>query len=122
MACCVAPASGISTLGCAIDAEAARRLDLKAPGMEFASEMIVRSAQDGLRIAEVPTTLKQDGRPPAIAPAHLALWLAPSALSSDVQPALAPGHCSAMFGQPISIVVLPGPVYVGALHLSPRPH
>lgn len=35
---------------------------LRARGMEFASEMIVRSALHGLSIAEAPTTLSPDGR------------------------------------------------------------
>jgi Glycosyl transferase family 2 len=37
-------------------------LDLTTTGMEFASEMVVRSAVSGLEIAEVPTTLRPDGR------------------------------------------------------------
>ena len=37
-------------------------LGLTTTGMEFASEMVVRSAIDGLTITEVPTTLKPDGR------------------------------------------------------------
>lgn len=37
-------------------------LGLQTTGMEFASEMVVRSALGGLRIAEVPTTLRPDGR------------------------------------------------------------
>ncbi|HEX4885978.1 MAG TPA: glycosyltransferase family 2 protein, partial [Casimicrobiaceae bacterium] len=44
------------------DREAIRRLDLVSPGMEFASEMIVKSELAGLRIGEVPTTLRPDGR------------------------------------------------------------
>ena len=40
-------------------------------GMEFASEMVVRSALAGLRIEEVPTTLKPDGRS---RPPHLKTW------------------------------------------------
>ena len=43
-------------------AEAIRALDLRTTGMEFASEMVVRSAIAGLRIEEVPTTLQPDGR------------------------------------------------------------
>ena len=39
-----------------------RELDLHAPGMEFATEMIVMAELNGLRITEVPTTLKKDGR------------------------------------------------------------
>jgi glycosyltransferase involved in cell wall biosynthesis len=47
------------------------RLDLVTPGMEFASEMIVKSLQAQLRIAEVPTTLVKDGRN---RPPHLNTW------------------------------------------------
>jgi len=38
------------------------QVGLRAQGMEFASEMIVRSALNGLSIAEAPTTLSPDGR------------------------------------------------------------
>lgn len=34
--------------------ESAERLDLRAPGMEFASEMILKAVRHGLRITEVP--------------------------------------------------------------------
>jgi glycosyltransferase involved in cell wall biosynthesis len=37
-------------------------LNLRTTGMEFASEMLVKATLGGLRVAEVPTTLKQDGR------------------------------------------------------------
>jgi hypothetical protein len=47
------------------------RLQLVTPGMEFASEMIVKSLQAGLRISEVPTTLAKDGRD---RPPHLNTW------------------------------------------------
>ena len=42
--------------------EAILALGLKSPGMEFASEMVVKAALGGLEIAETPTTLKPDGR------------------------------------------------------------
>lgn len=48
-----------------------RSLNLKTPGMEFASEMVVKSAIAGLRIEEVPTTLSKDGRS---RPPHLRTW------------------------------------------------
>jgi len=48
-----------------------RGLNLVTPGMEFASEMVVKSALAGLRIEEVPTTLKPDGRS---RPPHLRTW------------------------------------------------
>jgi Glycosyl transferase family 2 len=37
-------------------------LELRSPGMEFASEMVVKAAIAHLRIVEVPTTLSKDGR------------------------------------------------------------
>jgi len=46
-------------------------LHLRTSGMEFASEMVVKSTLDGLRVSEVPTTLKKDGRS---RPPHLRSW------------------------------------------------
>lgn len=51
--------------------DAVRRLGLITPGMEFASEMIAKAALSGLRIEEVPTTLKPDQRG---RPSHLRTW------------------------------------------------
>jgi glycosyltransferase involved in cell wall biosynthesis len=51
--------------------EAMLGLNLVTPGMEFASEMIVKSLQAQLRISEVPTTLVKDGRD---RPPHLNTW------------------------------------------------
>jgi glycosyltransferase involved in cell wall biosynthesis len=48
-----------------------RALNLSTPGMEFASEMVVKSAIAGLRVEEVPTTLQKDGRS---RPPHLRTW------------------------------------------------
>lgn len=42
--------------------ESIQNLNLKAPGMEFASEMVVLASLNGLKITEVPTTLVPDGR------------------------------------------------------------
>jgi glycosyltransferase involved in cell wall biosynthesis len=46
-------------------------LNLRTTGMEFASELVVRSALAGYNIEEVPTTLKPDGRSRA---PHLRTW------------------------------------------------
>lgn len=46
-------------------------LGLRSAGMEFASEMVVQASLRGLRIAEVPTTLRPDGRSRA---PHLRTW------------------------------------------------
>lgn len=51
--------------------EAVQRLGLVSPGMEFASEMIAKAALARLRIEEVPTTLRPDGRG---RPPHLRTW------------------------------------------------
>lgn len=53
------------------DRERIVALGLVTPGMEFASEMVVKSALAGYRIAEVPTTLRPDGRS---RPPHLRTW------------------------------------------------
>ncbi|WP_431472848.1 glycosyltransferase family 2 protein [Luteimonas dalianensis] len=51
--------------------QAITHLDLSTPGMEFASEMVVKSALHKLKIAEVPVTLSPDGRS---RPPHLRTW------------------------------------------------
>jgi glycosyltransferase involved in cell wall biosynthesis len=54
-----------------VDRAAALQLGLHAPGMEFASEMIVKATLAGWRVAEVPTVLSPDGRSRA---PHLRSW------------------------------------------------
>jgi hypothetical protein len=51
--------------------EAIARMDLRTTGMELASEMVVKAALFGLRIGEVPVTLRPDGR---ARPPHLRTW------------------------------------------------
>ncbi len=51
--------------------DAVLALDLRASGMEFASEMVVKASIGKLVIAEVPTTLVPDGRS---RPPHLRTW------------------------------------------------
>ncbi len=46
----------------AFDREKINDLKLKSTGMEFASEMVLRTAQAKLRIKEIPITLHPDGR------------------------------------------------------------
>ena len=46
-------------------------LHLQTTGMEFASEVVVKSTLGGLRVSEVPTTLHKDGRS---RPPHLRSW------------------------------------------------
>ena len=42
--------------------EAILSLDLQTTGMEYASEMIVKAGLKGLKVTEVPTRLRKDGR------------------------------------------------------------
>ena len=49
----------------AFSADAYRKLNLKCGGMEFASEMIIKAAEQKLRIAEVPITYSARGGTPS---------------------------------------------------------
>lgn len=55
----------------AFQTHSVRNLNLKSTGMEFASEMVVKASINGLKITEVPTTLRPDGRSRA---PHLRTW------------------------------------------------
>lgn len=64
----------ISDFHCGIRAfrrDAVKELGLRTTGMEFASEMVVKASLFGLRIAEIPVTLRPDGRS---RPPHLRTW------------------------------------------------
>jgi glycosyltransferase involved in cell wall biosynthesis len=67
-------ASPVGDFHCGIRAfrkEAALALNLRATGMEFASELIIKASLARLAIAEIPTTLRADGRQ---RPPHLRPW------------------------------------------------
>lgn len=55
----------------AFSAEAYRKMDLRTTGMELASEIVIKSELFGLRVEEVPTVLRKDGRD---RPPHLRPW------------------------------------------------
>ena len=90
-------------------------LNLNTPGMEFASEMVVRAALDGYRITEVPTTLAPDGRS---RPPHLRTWrdgwrhLRFMLLFSPRWLFLYPGIAILALGTILTFTLLPGPVSV----------
>ncbi|MGH8673146.1 MAG: glycosyltransferase family 2 protein, partial [Burkholderiales bacterium] len=66
--------TGVGDFHCGLrgfDREHILSLGLRTPGMEFASELVVKAALTGWRIAEVPTTLSPDGRG---RPSHLRSW------------------------------------------------
>lgn len=93
--------------------DAIRGLRLQATGMEFAYEMIVRSALEGLKIVEVPTTLSKDGRS---RPPHLRTWrdgwrtLRFLLMYSPRWLFLYPGLALIGFGVVAATALMPGPV------------
>jgi hypothetical protein len=96
-------------------------LGLRAPGMEFASEMIVRAALSGLSIAEVPTTLAPAGRS---RPPHLRTWrdgwrhLRFLLMLSPRWLFLYPGLVLFAVGAIAQAAILTGPVAVGRVVLD----
>lgn len=93
-------------------------LDLRTTGMEFASEMVVKSSLHDLRITEVPTILQPDGRS---RPPHLRSWsdgwrhLRFLLLYSPRWLFLYPGILLIAFGLIAGALLLQGPVFVGSI-------
>ena len=46
----------------ALTKDAYRRMKVSAPGMEFASEMVIKASLANMRIVDIPITLRRDGR------------------------------------------------------------
>jgi Glycosyl transferase family 2 len=94
-----------------------RNLELKTTGMEFASEMVVRASLAGLRIAEVPTTLKKDGRSRL---PHLRTWrdgwrhLRFLLLHSPRWTFVYPGIALILIGALGAAMLAPGPLHITA--------
>jgi len=92
-------------------------LNLRTTGMEFASEMVVKSSLAGLRMTEVPTTLSPDGRS---RPPHLRSWrdgwrhLRFLLLYSPRWLFFYPGLAALLVGLVLSAALLPGPLVIGA--------
>jgi glycosyltransferase involved in cell wall biosynthesis len=66
--------TGIGDFHCGLRAfsvKAYQRMDLRTTGMELASEIVIKSVLFGLRVEEVPTVLRKDGRD---RPPHLRPW------------------------------------------------
>jgi glycosyltransferase involved in cell wall biosynthesis len=91
-------------------------LNLRTTGMEFASEMVVKSSLAGLRMTEVPTTLSPDGRS---RPPHLRSWrdgwrhLRFLLLYSPRWLFFYPGILTLIAGLVASAALLPGPLTLG---------
>lgn len=113
--------SGIGDFHCGlrgVDREAVLQLGLRAPGMEFASEMIVKATLAGWRIAEVPTVLSPDGRSRA---PHLRTWrdgwrhLRFLLMMSPRWLMLYPGTSLIGIGVAAELAILHGPIVVGGV-------
>lgn len=100
----------------AFEREAYDRLRLSSPGMEFASEMVLRAALAGYRMTEVPTSLRRDGRSRR---PHLRTWrdgwrhLRFMLLFSPRWLFLAPGLLLVALGSGAVLALIPGPVRIG---------
>ena len=101
--------------------DAYEQMRLRATGMEFASEMVIKASLKRMKIAEVPVTLRPDGRS---RPPHLRTWrdgwrhLRFMLLFSPRWLFLYPGLALFAFGILLSLVLLPGPLYLGSLRLD----
>lgn len=96
-------------------------LNLTTPGMEFASEMVVRASLARYRIEEVPTRLRPDGR---TRPPHLRTWrdgwrhLRFLLFYSPRWLFLYPGFALLGFGVLLSGLLFPGPLTVAGVTLD----
>ncbi len=101
--------------------DAYERMRLRATGMEFASEMVIKASLKGMRIAEVPVTLRPDGRS---RPPHLRTWrdgwrhLRFMLLFSPRWLFLYPGLALFAVGILLSAILLGGPLRIGGVRLD----
>lgn len=97
------------------------RMQLKTTGMEFASEMVIKSTLRGLKIAEVPITLYKDGRS---RPPHLRSWrdgwrhLRFMLLFSPRWLFLWPGLVLLVIGLGLFVPLTLGPVQIGKVQFN----
>lgn len=93
-----------------------QKLDLHTTGMEFASELVIKSSLNKFKITEVPTTLSKDGRD---RPPHLRTWrdgwrhLRFMLLYSPNWLFFYPGIMLFILGVIIGSIIVTGPVKVG---------
>ncbi|MFC5195295.1 glycosyltransferase family 2 protein [Bizionia hallyeonensis] len=101
--------------------EAYLKMNLKTTGMEFASEMIVKSKLNNLSMVEVPTKLHQDGR---TRPPHLNTWrdgwrhLRFLLLYSPTWLFLIPGITLMVLGFCVSVLLIIQPVIIKHIMLD----
>jgi glycosyltransferase involved in cell wall biosynthesis len=116
--------SGVHDFHCGMRAfsrDAIARLDLRTTGMEFASEMVIKAVIGGLRIEEVPVTLRRDGRSRA---PHLRSWrdgwrhLRFMLLFSPRWLFLVPGLLLVVLGAVVGLRLWLGPIRIGRVNFD----
>jgi glycosyltransferase involved in cell wall biosynthesis len=101
--------------------DAYEQMRLRATGMEFASEMVIKASLKRMKIAEVPVTLSPDGRS---RPPHLRTWrdgwrhLRFMLLFSPRWLFLYPGLALFVVSMAIGAWLETGPVYVGQVRFD----
>jgi glycosyltransferase involved in cell wall biosynthesis len=101
--------------------DAYERMRLRATGMEFASEMVIKASLKGMRISEVPVVLRPDGRS---RPPHLRTWrdgwrhLRFMLLFSPRWLFLYPGLALLIGGFVLSGLLVVGPLRIGGVRLD----
>jgi len=101
--------------------DAYARMDLRTTGMEFASEMVIKSTLLGLRITEVPVILHKDGRS---RPPHLRSWrdgwrhLRFMLLFCPLWLFVLPGLAMLLLGFGGGLALLSGPLRIGGVELD----
>jgi glycosyltransferase involved in cell wall biosynthesis len=105
----------------AFNKDAYEKMRLRATGMEFASEMVIKASLKGMRITEVPVVLRPDGRSRA---PHLRTWrdgwrhLRFMLLFSPRWLFLYPGLALFAVGAILSALLLGGPLHVAGVRLD----
>jgi glycosyltransferase involved in cell wall biosynthesis len=101
--------------------DAYEKMRLRATGMEFASEMVIKASLKGMRITEVPVVLRPDGRS---RPPHLRTWrdgwrhLRFMLLFSPRWLFLYPGLALFVVGVVLSALLLGGPLHFAGVRLD----
>jgi hypothetical protein len=105
----------------ALRKDAYEKMHLRATGMEFASEMVIKAALKGMRITEVAVVLRPDGRSRS---PHLRTWrdgwrhLRFMLLFSPRWLFLYPGLALFALGVMLSALLVAGPLRVGSVRLD----
>jgi glycosyltransferase involved in cell wall biosynthesis len=101
--------------------DAYEKMRLRATGMEFASEMVIKASLKGMRITEVPVVLRPDGRS---RPPHLRTWrdgwrhLRFMLLFSPRWLFFYPGLALLVIGLGLSALLIAGPLRIGGVRLD----